>query len=198
MRRRLTVADRRRELLRACLELIGTRPWDEVSMADVARAAGSSKPLLYHYFSTKSELYLAAVRTAADELRTASTPSPGLTPYRALHEALVAHVEWIDGNAGAYRAVLQGGLSADPDVQAIIEESRADVVARLAQGFGLRRVSPTQRTVMRGWVGFLEGACLDWLDSSDLSKQDLVRILAASVRAIAPLATDPVRPLTQR
>ncbi|GAC1540320.1 MAG: hypothetical protein NVS3B12_27130 [Acidimicrobiales bacterium] len=79
-------------------------------------------------------------------------------------------------------------------MQAIIEESRADVVARLTQGFGLRHVTPSQRTVMRGWVGFLEGACLDWLDSSELSKQDLVRILAASVRSIAPLAADRVRP----
>ena len=64
-RRRLTVDDRRRELLVACLALIGSRPWDEVSMADVASAAGASKPLLYHYFPTKSDLYLAAVRAAA-------------------------------------------------------------------------------------------------------------------------------------
>ena len=63
-RRRLSVEDRRDELLRACLQVIGTQPWDEVSMADVAAAAGASKPLLYHYFSTKSDLYLAAVRSA--------------------------------------------------------------------------------------------------------------------------------------
>lgn len=173
-------------MLRACLELIGTRPWDEVSMADVARAAGASKPLLYHYFPTKSDLYLAAVRAAAHELRAATTRSPDLPSRLALEQALAAHVDWIDANADAYRAVLQGGLSSDPDVQAIIEESRADVVARLARGFGFRRVTPAQRIVLRGWVGFLEGACLDWLATRDVPKEHLVRILIASVTAVAP------------
>ena len=187
-RRRLAVDDRRRELLGACLALIGTRPWDEVSMADVASAAGASKPLLYHYFPTKSDLYLAAVRAAADELRAATTPAGDLPPRLALQRGLTAHVDWVDANADAYRAVLQGGLSSDPRVHAIIEESRADVVARLAHGFGLRRVTPAQRTVLRGWVGFLEGACLDWVQRRDVPKSRLVRILAASVAALAPVA----------
>ncbi len=187
-RRRLAVDDRRNELLRAALELIGTRPWDEVSMAEIARAASASKPLLYHYFPTKSDLYLAAVRAAAEELRHATTPASGLAPRVALEQALAAHVDWVDANSAPYRAVLQGGLSSDPDVQAIIEESRADVVARLGHGFGLRRVTPAQRTVLRGWVGFLEGACLDWLENRDVPKRRLVRILVASVPAMAPVA----------
>ncbi|MDQ3106564.1 MAG: TetR/AcrR family transcriptional regulator [Actinomycetota bacterium] len=188
-RRRLAVDDRRRELLGACLTLIGSRPWDEVSMADVATAAGASKPLLYHYFPTKSDLYLAAVRAAAEQLRAATTASTAdLDPRLALDRALAAHVDWVDANAQAYRAVLQGGHSSDPAVQAIIEESRADVVARLAEGFGLRRLSPAQRTALRGWVGFLEGACLDWLEHRDIPKSRLVRILAASLTAVVPTA----------
>lgn len=189
-RRRLSVEERRRELLRACLELIGTRPWDEVSMAEVARAAGASKPLLYHYFPTKSDLYLAAIRAAADELRAVTASPPDLPPLRALEHALAAHVDWIEANADAYRAVLQGGLSSDAAVQAIIEESRAEVVARLAQGFGVRRLTSAQRTVLRGWVGFLEGATLNWLETRDLPKKRLVRILMASLTAVVPTADE--------
>jgi len=66
-------------------------------------------------------------------------------------------------------------------VQAIVEESRAEVVTRIAEGSGLRRLSPGLRIALRGWVGFLEGACLDWLASGDISKSQLVRLLAASV-----------------
>jgi len=152
-------------------------------MEEVASLAGASKPLLYYYFPTKSDLYLAAVHFAAEELRTASTVLEDLPPAVALQRSLEAHVDWIDVNADAYRAVLQGGLSSDPDVQAIIEASRADVVARLARGFGIRKLTPAPRTVLRGWVGFLEGACLDWLANRDLSKRRLVEILAASVPA---------------
>src|SRR5579884_3461265 len=152
-RRRLGVEERQRELLRACLALIGTRPWEDVSMEEVASLAGASKPLLYYYFPTKSDLYLAAVRSAAEELKAVTTIVEDLPPALTLQRSLEAHVDWIDANADAYLAVLQGGLSSDPAVQAIVEASRADVVDRLARGFGIRRVTPTQRTILRGWVG---------------------------------------------
>jgi AcrR family transcriptional regulator len=180
-RRRLTVDDRRSELLGACLRLIGTRPWDEVSMADVAAAAGVSKPLLYHYFSTKSELYLATVASAAEELRAATRPDAALPVGPRMLAALSAHLDWIDDHALAYRAILQGAISSNDDVQAIVEASRADVVSRLAEGFGFADLAPAQRIALRGWVGFLESACLDWLDARDISKPHLARILAASV-----------------
>ena len=180
-RRRLSVEDRRAELMQASLHLIGTRPWDEVSMAEVAGAAGVSKPLLYHYFSTKSELYVAAVRSAAHELSEASRPDQSLPIGARLLNALRAHLDWIAEHALAYRAILQGGLSSDRDVQGIIEASRADVVGRLAEAYGLGDLSPAQRIALRGWVGFLEGACLDWLSSRDITKAHLARLLAASV-----------------
>ena len=181
-RRRLSVEDRREEMLRACVRVIGTQPWDEVSMADVAAAAGASKPLLYHYFSTKSELYLAAVRSAATELREASKPDLDLPIDLRLLKSLRAHVDWIDANGLAYRAVLQGGISSDPEVQAIVEVSRAEVVERLTEGFGFAELSPAQRIAFRGWVGFLESACLDWIATRDISKEQLVGLLAASVQ----------------
>ncbi len=180
-RQRLSVDDRRAQLLQVCLRIIGTDPWDVVTMADIAAAAGVSMPLLYHYYSTKSDLYLAAVRAAADELREATKPDPALRREARLHQALRTHIDWIDANALAYRAILHGGISADPVVQAIVEESRAEVVTRIAEGSGLRRLSPGLRIALRGWVGFLEGACLDWLASGDISKSQLVRLLAASV-----------------
>lgn len=163
------------------MHLIGTQPWDEVSMADVAAAAGVSKPLLYHYFSTKSDLYLAAVRSAADELRATTRPDPDLPIRPRLLKALGAHLDWIDKNALAYRAILQGGISSDRHVQALVEQSRAEVVSRLAEAFGFGDLAPAQRIAFRGWVGFLEGACLDWLVARDITKPHLARLLAASV-----------------
>jgi len=46
--------DRLDELYRATLGPMGSRPLYELSMADVTAAI--SKPLLYHYFSTWTEL----------------------------------------------------------------------------------------------------------------------------------------------
>jgi AcrR family transcriptional regulator len=183
-RRRLSIEDRRNELMHACLHLIGTRPWDEVSMAEVAAAAGVSKPLLYHYFPTKSDLYLAAVRSAANELSEATRPDPALAVEPRLLRALDAHLDWIDRHALEYRAILQGGISSDPDVQAIVEDARADVVRRLVETFGFGDLAPAQRIAIRGWVGFLEASCLDWLAARDITKAHLARLLVASVSGV--------------
>ena len=180
-RRRLSVEDRRIELMQTCLHLIGTRPWDEVSMAEIALAAGVSKPLLYHYFSTKSDLYVAAVRFAAHELSEATAPDPELPVTQRLDRALGAHLDWIEEHALAYRAILQGGISSNQDVQEIVEGSHADVIARLTEAFEFEALSPAQRITFRGWVGFLEAACLDWLVARDITKQHLAGLLAASV-----------------
>ena len=116
------------------------------------RCRRGPKPLLYHYFSNKSELYLAAVRSAAEELREATKPDPTLPVDVRLLKAL-RDIDWIDENLLAYRAVLQGGISADPDVQAIVEQLGADVAARLAEVFGLTESSPsTDRARGRAWL----------------------------------------------
>lgn len=160
-------------------------------MAEVAEAAGASKPLVYHYFSTKRDLYLAAVGAAADELSEATKPDLELPQGARVLKALGAHIDWIDDNALAYRAILQGGISADPDVEAIVEASRADVVTRLSETFGYGELTPARRIALRGWVGYLEGACLDWLATRDLSKAHLARLLAASVPAAVAAADVP-------
>ena len=82
--------DRLDELYRATLGLMGSRPLYEVSMADVTAAAAVSKPLLYHYFSTRTELYVATSRWAADQLRGATRPDPTLPPLVCLQHSLNA------------------------------------------------------------------------------------------------------------
>ncbi|MFI5040297.1 MAG: TetR/AcrR family transcriptional regulator [Acidimicrobiales bacterium] len=174
--------------MRVGVELIATRPWDVLTMMDIAAAADVSKPLLYHYFSTKRDLYIAAVRSAAGQLRRATRPDATLRDEQQLHRALEAHVDWIEANALGYRTVLQGGVSGDPDVRAIVEQSRSEVVDRIVQTLALGRPPAVVRIALRGWVGFLEGACLDWLGSRDIPKPELVRLLAASLPAVIAAA----------
>ncbi len=174
------------QLVRVGVELIATQPWDLLTMMDIAAAANVSKPLLYHYFSTKRDLYVAAVGSAAEQLRHATRPDP--TARNELQRSLEAHVDWIEANALGYRTVLQGGVSGDPEVQAIVEQSRAEVVDRIVRGMALQRPPPALRIALRGWVGFLEGACLDWLRVGDIPKAQLVRLLAASLPAAIAVA----------
>ncbi|MBP6848431.1 MAG: helix-turn-helix transcriptional regulator, partial [Kofleriaceae bacterium] len=50
---------RRAQLLELGQKAFAERTYDEVSIDDIARAAGISKGLLYHYFPTKRDLYVA-------------------------------------------------------------------------------------------------------------------------------------------
>jgi AcrR family transcriptional regulator len=50
---------RRQMLIDAAWELFQTQPYEEVSIAEVAEAAGLAKGTVYLYFQTKEELFLA-------------------------------------------------------------------------------------------------------------------------------------------
>ncbi|MDG9708675.1 TetR/AcrR family transcriptional regulator [Streptomyces sp. DH10] len=63
---RLTVAERRGELLRAAVEQIEARGVAAVRIADVASALGVSNALVLYHFSTKEKLVAAAFRHAAE------------------------------------------------------------------------------------------------------------------------------------
>ncbi|MEV7689611.1 TetR/AcrR family transcriptional regulator [Streptomyces bungoensis] len=63
---RLSVAERREELLRAAVEQIGARGVAAVRIADVAAALGVSNALVLYHFSTKEKLVAAAFAHAAE------------------------------------------------------------------------------------------------------------------------------------
>ncbi|OUC93355.1 TetR/AcrR family transcriptional regulator [Streptomyces swartbergensis] len=63
---RLSVAERRGELLRAAVEQIEARGVAAVRIADVASALGVSNALVLYHFSTKEKLVAAAFRHAAE------------------------------------------------------------------------------------------------------------------------------------
>ncbi|MFF1356046.1 TetR/AcrR family transcriptional regulator [Streptomyces sp. NPDC058297] len=63
---RLSVAERREELLRAAIEQIEARGVAAVRIADVAAALGVSNALVLYHFSTKEKLVAAAFAHAAE------------------------------------------------------------------------------------------------------------------------------------
>ncbi|WP_217145939.1 TetR/AcrR family transcriptional regulator [Streptomyces sp. AC627_RSS907] len=64
---RLSVAERREELLRAAIEQISARGVAALRIADVAAALGVSNALVLYHFSTKEKLVAAAFAHAAED-----------------------------------------------------------------------------------------------------------------------------------
>src|SRR3712207_2567851 len=117
---RLDVDERRRRLLPTRARLFTERAYDEVSMAAVARAAGISQSLLYHYFPGKREFFRATLAAAAAEMATVTTPDPGLAPLEQLETSLDAYLDWIERNATAYLKFVQS--TGVPEVRELVEE----------------------------------------------------------------------------
>ncbi|MEM8532481.1 MAG: TetR/AcrR family transcriptional regulator [Chloroflexota bacterium] len=60
--------DTRDALLKATLKCVAEKGYDNVTIDDIAAATGNTKGAVYHYFSSKKQLYLAALEHLAKQL----------------------------------------------------------------------------------------------------------------------------------
>ncbi len=190
---RLNVDERRRQLLARATELFATHGYDELSMAKLAREAGISKPLLYHYFPSKRDLFEAVLGQAAEEhLRRISTDD-GLPPAAQLTAAVAAYLTWIEENRGAYEKLLRS--AGIPEVRELIDRVRDETATRILEGIVADGPPPPKvRAAVRAWLWYMDGVCLDWVREDDLSKDDVQGLLLGTLLgALTAAGFDPAR-----
>lgn len=178
--RRLQAEDRRRQLLERGAELFARYSYDELSMRKIAREAGISKPLLYHYFPSKREFFQATLAQAAEELRARTEPDPALPPLDQLRKSLEAFLELVDENALAYSKLMQS-VSGVPEVRELVEEVRTRTAVRILEGLYPDGAPPKARAAVHGWLWFMDGACLNWIEHRDLSRDELRDLLLGTL-----------------
>jgi len=178
--RRMEVDERRALLLARATELFGEYGYDELSMARIAREAGISKPLLYHYFPSKRALFAAALADAAAELGALTQPDPSLPPAEQLSGALGAFLAWVDAHRDAYAKLLRSLAVAE--VREIVDGVRAATAARIVAGLGPAADTPAVRVAVDGWLWAIDGAVLSWVEHHrDLSADQLRDVLLAGL-----------------
>ena len=191
LRERLRPDARRAQLLELGVRLFTERPYNDFTMDEIATLANVSKGLLYHYFPTKREFYMAALREATGEMLHLIEPSLSLPPVEAMRAALDAYLGFVEDHAPAYRAVLRGGVGADPEVQKIADDFRDAMAERLLNGARILQPTPEQRLAVRGWIGFVEAASLNWIDRQDLARPRLIQLLSQTFAAAMQAARTP-------
>ncbi len=177
-RSRLEVDDRRQKLLALGRELFGKQTYDELAIADIAQLAGVSTGLLYHYFPTKRLFYLETVRDAADEMLRLTAPNPKAAPREKLMLGLDAYLSYVEKNALSYVSLMRGGVGVDSEVADIVQSCREKMLTRVLEGVGSRKATASQRVLLKGWIGFAEGATLAWLKHRQPERRDLAMMLA--------------------
>ena len=177
--RRLSTDERRAHLLEVGLDLFSTRSYDELSVGDIADAAGLSKGLLYHYFAGKREFYVAVVTESSQRLVDGTAPDDSLPADQRLLSALDRYLDYVESNAVGYAALMQGGLGADAEVAAVLEVSRWRFAERVLAQLPAGSETPALRLVLRGWVAYAETVAVQWVAHPTIDR-DAVRDLLAS------------------
>ena len=186
---RLPVDERRSQLLELSTDLFARHSFAELSMARIAKEAGISKALLYHYFPSKRDLFVAALQQAAEEVGRRTEPDPSLPPAEALAKSLDAFLRWVEENGLAYRKLIESAGSVQ-EVGALIDEVRDRTSARILEGIGAS--TPQARAAVRGWLWFMDGAILDWLDHRDLDRGQLGSLLLGTLAGALTAAGFPL------
>jgi AcrR family transcriptional regulator len=190
-RSRLDVDERRRQLIVLGMELFSTRTYDEVSIDELARAAGISKGLLYHYFPTKRDFYVATVREAARELLDRTFTPLQMPPVERIEAGLDAFLDYVDNHGPAYMSLLRSGIGADLEVARIVDETRGEFCNRLIEGIPLDTPAPLLRVALRGWVGFVEAATVEWLVTRGVERASLRHMLVEVLFSCVQIAAAP-------
>ena len=179
---RLDVDERRRRLLELGTELFARYSYDELSMARIAREAGISKALLYHYFPGKQAYFSAALQEKAAELTALlGEPDPSLPPVEQLMAGLDAFLGWVEENGAAYGKLVRSA-AAIPEVREIVDRVRELTAGRIIGGLdpdGAAR--PALRTAVHAWLWFMDGAILDWVERRDFTRDELRGLLLGTL-----------------
>src|SRR4051812_46454518 len=163
--------ERSAAILLAARELFSRNAYSDVSVADIAAAAGASPPLVVFYFGSKRALYVKVVQTAVDSIAAGLAAMPGPPSLDRLHASVRFYAEYARthraGFLSLHRAAGQAGL---PEVTELVESLRTQLTDRiltdLAAGGSLPDDAATRVRVLialRGYAGFVDAAITHWL-----------------------------------
>lgn len=173
-RRRMGVEERRQQLIGVALELFSHRSPDDVSIDEIAAAAGISRPLVYHYFPGKQSLYEAALRRAADELAGRFLEPPEGPLGARLLRVMGRFFDFVDDHGPGFSALMRGGPAVGcSTTSAMIDEVRQAAYEQILAHLRIETPPARLELVVRSWVSLAESTALIWLDGRRVPRAEL-------------------------
>jgi AcrR family transcriptional regulator len=158
-RRRLSAEERRRQLVGIGLAKIVQTPIQDLSMDDIASEAGISRGLLFHYFPTKTDFYLACISAAGRRMLRTTAPDEAATGEEQVETVTRLMIEQIERRRGFYLALVHGHGVADPRVSEVMDSVRDGSTERVMVALD---VPEARRDVVRAWWAYTEDRALTW------------------------------------
>jgi AcrR family transcriptional regulator len=181
MRTRLSTEQRRAQLLAIGAELFARRPYEEVSIDEVAEIAQISCGLLYHYFPSKRAFFLAIVEEESAKLLRASSPDPALPPLAQVKAGLEIYIDYAEHHPDSFRVAQRAAIT-NHDLQSLHEARITAQRDRILTGLGtMKTVDEEAKIAVTGWLAFAQTVILGWLDDPTLSREQLRDLCARAL-----------------
>jgi AcrR family transcriptional regulator len=148
----------------------------ELTIDEVARRAGISRSLLFHYFASKRDYYTAVTRAAADVLREHLAPRPGLPADEQATGMIERYVGWVETYREAHLSFVRGAAAGDPWVAEVYEETREHLVDLTLTALRLPD-DARRRQLVRAWFAFTEDLVNQWVREPTMERAELVTLL---------------------
>ncbi|MFD5163501.1 TetR/AcrR family transcriptional regulator [Streptomyces hawaiiensis] len=189
VRRRMGVEERRQQLIGVALELFSRRSPDEVSIDEIASAAGISRPLVYHYFPGKLSLYEAALQRASDDLA-ARFVEPREGPLGArLLRVMRRYFDFVEEHGPGFSALMRGGPAVGSSTtNALVDSVRQAAYVQILSHLGVTDPPARLELVVRSWISLAESTALIWLDGRRIPREELESQLVNDFAALAAVS----------
>ncbi|MEU5338548.1 TetR/AcrR family transcriptional regulator [Streptomyces asoensis] len=174
VRRRMGVEERRQQLIGVALELFAQRSPDEVSIDEIAAAAGISRPLVYHYFPGKLSLYEAALKRASEDLAGRfAEPREGPLGARLLR-VMHRYFDFVDAHGPGFSALMRGGPAVGSSTtNALVDSVRQEAYEQILSHLGVTETPARLELTVRSWISLAESTALIWLDGRRIPREEL-------------------------
>jgi AcrR family transcriptional regulator len=129
-KRRMRAPERRKQLLEVARKVFAARGYHVVTMDDVAREAGVTKPILYDHFPSKRDLYRdlleADLAMLRERLQEALESSQG--NRQRIRGSFQAYFDFVADEGAGFRLLMQEAVGPEREFREMLARFRDDVL----------------------------------------------------------------------
>jgi AcrR family transcriptional regulator len=155
--------ERRELLLHVAKRIFAERGFQATTMDDIAKEAGFTKPILYQYFESKTDLYKEIVASIAQKLISslADAVSKAETPRAKIEVAFDVYFEMVVSDPDSFRVLYIH--SHDGENARELRKVERLMVSFLEPFIDISISDEHRNQLAGGVVGIAEGAAVTWL-----------------------------------
>ena len=182
---RLDPATRRDQILDAANGLLAERGYEEVTVDQIAKAAGVARGLVHHYFGGRKEVYLALLERLAAGREGDLRPPLGRSARARVSDSVSRWLDWTEANQTIYLGTIAPGEHiADPDVRRVVADLVRRAVALVAAFHAdIAEDSPRLRHALESWTSLNRAATRRWL-RGETTREATHELLASTLEDV--------------